>query len=263
MQSTWAETQAAFAVAVLDASLPPPASVIECGGSGTRGGFAVYRNNSLVTLIGALAERFPVTSALVGEEFFRAMARAFAIEHRPRTPLLMNYGDEFPAWIRDFAPAAEVAYLADVARLEAAWSEAHHAPEATPLPPHALADRDPEGLLEMRLTLHPSARILRSAYPVVEIWAAHQGAGAVAPPARWDAQDALVVRPDADVRVSTLGAGVYEFIGALACGRSVQDSAGPALRIEAEFNVGDILVNLFRMGLITGFGAHGAEETAA
>jgi hypothetical protein len=262
MQSTWAEMQSAFAAAVLDARLPPPAWVIECGGSGTRGGFAVYRNNSLVTLIDALEERFPVTWTLVGEEFFRAMARSYATKHRPRTPLLMKYGDDFPAFIQGFSPAGDVPYLSDIARLEAAWSEAYHAREATPLQSQVLADCRPEELLEMRLMLHPSARILRSAYPVAEIWAAHQHSGAVTPPAHWDAQDVLIVRPDADVCVSTLGPGDCEFISALSEGRCVQEAAGLALLRNAEFDAGDKLVNLFRFGLVTGLSAHNAQETA-
>lgn len=262
MQSTWPEMQAAFAAAILDARLPAPACVIECGGSGTRGGFAVYRNNSVVTLIDALEERFPVTWALVGEEFFRAMARSYATKHRPRTPLLMNYGDDFPAFIRGFGTAGEVPYLSDIARLEAAWSEAYHAREATPLQPQVLADCRPEELPELRLMLHPSARILRSAYPIAEIWAAHQHSGAVTPPVRWDAQDVLIVRPDVDVFVRMLGPGDCEFISALSEGRCVQEAAGLALLRNAEFDVGDKLVNLFRVGLVTGFGAHDAQETA-
>jgi hypothetical protein len=80
--------------------------------------FAVYRNNVMVSLIDALADSFPVTQALVGEEFFRAMAGVFARAHPPRSPVMAHYGDGFAGFIEDFQPAASLPYLADVARLE-------------------------------------------------------------------------------------------------------------------------------------------------
>lgn len=260
MLHEWADAQAAFAAALIDPRLPPPSGVIPCGGSGRRSGFAVYRNNALVTLIDALQERFPVTCQLVGEEFFRAMARVYASERRPRSPLLMHYGDTFPTFIDTFIPASDVPYLSDVARLEVAWSAAYHAPEASPLQPQVLTDTGPDALIEMRLTLHPSIQILRSVYPVADIWAAHQHANTVARPTRWDGQDVLVLRPDAEVQVHTLGPGVHTFISALLDRRCVQDAAEMACIGAAEFDAGESIVNLFGIGAVVALGAADTQE---
>ncbi len=260
MQHTWADAQAAFAAALIDPRLPPPAGVMQCGGRGQRAGFAVYRNNALVSLIDALQERFPVTCRLVGEEFFRAMARAYATKHRPRSPLLMHYGDTFATFIDTFIPASDVPYLSDVARLEVAWSAAYHAPEASPLQPQVLTETEPDALLEMRLTLHPSTQVLRSAYPIADIWAAHQHANSVAPLSNWDGQEVLVLRPDAEVQVRTLGPGVYAFISALLDRRCVQDAAEMACIGASEFDAGENLVNLLRMGAVVALGTPDAQE---
>lgn len=261
MPNTWTDGQAAFAAALTDARLPPPVDVIECGGPGPRRGFAVYRNNSVMALIGALAERFPVTLQLVGEEFFRAMARSYAGAHRPRTPLLMHYGDDFPDFIARFAPAETVPYLPDVARLEFAVGEAYHAADAEPLDLRVFAATTPAALLECRLTLHPSTRILRSAYPVADIWLAHQGAGRMEPPARWDPQDVLIVRPQADVDVGTLAPGQHAFLGAILDGRRVDGAAGAALREHAGFDLGESLIHLIRRGAVVAIASGDAEET--
>jgi hypothetical protein len=250
MHSTWAEAQAAFCAALIDPTLPPPPGIIQCGASGQRRGFAVYRNNSLVALIDALHERFPVTCQLVGEEFFRAMARAYASEHRPCSPLLMHYGDGFPTFIDAFAPAEDVPYLSDVARLEAAWSEAYHAPEARSLAPQVLANARPEGLAETGLVLHPSIRLLRSTYPVVDIWAAHQDCNTPAAPKSWDGQDIVIVRPDAEVQVHTLGPGVYALISALLDGRHIKHAVDLARIDTPEFDAGANIVNLFGLGAV-------------
>src|SRR5262245_37344384 len=72
--------------------------------------FEIYRNNVVAGLTRALAIRFPATEKIVGEEFFAAMARAFVLRHPPTSPVLLNYGDDFSAFVEGFAPAKTVPY---------------------------------------------------------------------------------------------------------------------------------------------------------
>ena len=70
--------------AVLDAEADVPSPVVRRNGGSPARGFAVYRNNVYSSLIDVLESRFFVTSRLVGDEFFRAMARCDrkpALEH--------------------------------------------------------------------------------------------------------------------------------------------------------------------------------------
>src|SRR5579872_735082 len=133
LSTTFRETVDAFAAALADPNRPAPAGTRGREGASDRRRFAVYRNNVAVSLIGSLAARYPVTRRLVGEDFFRAMARSYAAQNKPETPVLIHYGRSFPAFIAAFEPARDIAYLADVACLENAWVEAYHAAEATPL----------------------------------------------------------------------------------------------------------------------------------
>lgn len=98
-----------FARALLDPLAPPPRDFAERR-------FAAYRNNVLVGVTDALAERFPVVLRLVGDEFFRATAGVHARTAPPRTPMLAEYGAGFPAFIEDFEPARELPYLAALVR---------------------------------------------------------------------------------------------------------------------------------------------------
>jgi hypothetical protein len=220
-----------------------------------------YRNNSLAGLVDALQERFPVSCRLVGEEFFRAMARLYVNEHPPRSPLLMHYGDELPSFMDELTAAKDVPYLSDVARLEAARSQAYHAPECRALQPHELASTPLESLTEMGLTLHPSLRILRSLYPIADIWAAHQHPGAVTPPSNWDGQDVLIVRPDAVVQLHVLGPGVFAFVRALLDRLCVHDAAQAAFADSSQFDPGRSLVDLFGLGAVVAFGIADTQET--
>ncbi|MDQ3510578.1 MAG: DNA-binding domain-containing protein [Pseudomonadota bacterium] len=184
--------------------------------------FAVHRNNVVVSLVDALAETFPVTLALVGEEFFRAMARERVLADPPRSPVLTDYAQGFPGFIEAFAPAAGVAYLADVARLEALRVRAWHAADAEPLADTTYNDllAVPERLATVRLVLHPASQWLRSRYAVHSIWLAHQGLDRLetanlkgiytgAP------EDVLIVRPALDVVVAPLPSGAIAFLDAL------------------------------------------------
>ena len=66
-----------WAAALLDPERPAPPGLRAWNGSDPARRFAVHRNNVVASLVSALADGFPVVQALVGEEFFRAMAAVF------------------------------------------------------------------------------------------------------------------------------------------------------------------------------------------
>ena len=112
--------ESAFAKALLDSKQPIPVGIGAPGAVIPTRRLAVHRNNMIAGLVNVLKGRFPVVEKIVGEEFFGAMAGAFVRECPPRSPVLASYGDELPEFIAAFAPARDLAYLADVARLSAA-----------------------------------------------------------------------------------------------------------------------------------------------
>ncbi|HXG29120.1 MAG TPA: DNA-binding domain-containing protein [Nevskiales bacterium] len=210
----------AWRQALLDPSLPPPPGLVAWNGSEVATRFAVYRNNVVVSLIDALADTYPVVVQLVGEAFFRAMAREYVRAHLPTSPVLAQYGGDFATFIDTFAPAASVPYLSDVARLEWAYLQALHAPDAPVLTPAALqaALADPERLPALRLHLHPSLHGLRLRHAAVSIWAAHHGEGALEAIDPGRAENAVVVRTDLSVQVIPVADGAVAVLDDLAAG---------------------------------------------
>jgi hypothetical protein len=164
-----AELEGDFARAVLDVGAAVPTPLARKVGGAPSRRFDVYRNNVYASLIDVLASRFPMVARLVGDEFFRTMARVYVEREPPRSPVLLRYGAGFADFVTDFPPAAPVPYLADVARLEWAWHAAYHAPDATPLTLAELADAV-HVAEHTPLALHPSLHVVRSPYPVVTIW---------------------------------------------------------------------------------------------
>lgn len=240
-----AVSQRDFAAALLSPGMPVPAGIVSPRGEPDAARFAVYRNNVFVGLTRALAQRFPVAERLVGTDFFYGMARTYATGHRPASPLMFQYGNDFPDFIAAFPPAAGVQYLVDVARLEAAWTDAYHAADAPSLDLATLAAVAAERLHGVRLSAHPSARLIRSAFPVGSIWAGHR-TDPVTPPARWQAETVLIARPDADVNVHILPAADAAFTAALLAGATLGEAAAASSSVEFDF--GAALVGLIGLG---------------
>jgi hypothetical protein len=154
---------------------------------------------------------------------------------------MMTYGDGFADFIAAFPPAAELPYLADVARIEAARTRAYHAADAAPVAAEAFAALTPEALAGARLILHPSVAIVRSPHPAVTIWAMNAGEVGPAEITDWIAEDALVARRDLDVVVRALPPGGAVFLTALADGHPLPAAAAAANAAHAGF---DLVINL-------------------
>jgi hypothetical protein len=169
MQSL-AELQRSFAAALLDPALPTPAGLVGPDGNPSSRRFAVYRNNVIVGLTQTLKDAYPAVHRIVGSEFFLALARAYVVGDLPRSPMLFDYGAGFPDFIGKFEPASVLPYLADVARIERAWTEAYHAAEAPPIGLSAFVEIAPDRIPAITLVLHPSVRIVRSWFPALTIW---------------------------------------------------------------------------------------------
>ena len=248
--------QQAFADALLAAGTSCPPGLSTWNGSDPGRRFAIYRNNAIVSLIDALADTCPVTQQLVGEEFFRAMARLFVQENPPRSPMLAFYGEGFAEFIEAFTPAAAVPYLADVARLEMLRVSACHAADATPLAPEDIARllEDVAALPAARIGLHPSLAVLRSGHAVVSLWAAHQAADAVQALAAVDpavAEAALVLRAGLEVEISRIPDGAAIFIMHLRQGAALGRAVERALAADPAFDLTATLGLLIRGGAIT------------
>src|SRR5258708_1219111 len=242
--------ETSFADALLNADRPVPYGITAHNAAVPTRRFAVYRNNVVVGLGKALKSRFPVVEKIVGEEFFTAMALVFVKEQPPRSPQLATYGDEFPAFITAFKPARGLPYLADVARLEATRPGSYHAADVTPVGAEHFATVDCHAVEAIRVDMHPSIGIVRSAYPIVTIWAMNSGEQELAPIENWRGEDALVARPYLEVQVRALPQGGAAFLLALAAGRPLGAAAEAALADDPDFDLAGNLAGLIGSGLV-------------
>jgi hypothetical protein len=250
----------AFAAGLIDPSRDTPSVIAGPKGKAAARRYNVYRNNVTVSLIDALAAIYPTVQRITGVDFFRAMARFHIRATPPTSPLLFEYGRDFPAFIEQYEYARAMPWLADTARLERAWLDAYHAADAEPLPVDALAAVPPERLADLIFKPHPAAKIVRSRFAIATIFAANRGTD---PASRIDAstpEDALITRPDLDVVVQRLPPGGAVLLEFLISGRPLGEAAASALDASPSLDLAQNIAGMIEAGAFTAVALGDADD---
>ena len=242
---------AVFARALLDPDLATPAAVAGPKSKAADKRYNVYRNNVTVSLINALAVAFPATQRITGVDFFRAMARFYVRAAPPLSPLLFEYGRDFPDFIERYEYAQSVPWLADVARIERAWLDAYHAADVQPLMPRALASIPPERLADTVLKPHPAMRVVRSRFPVVTIFTANRSDGSANPIDAVEPEDALLTWPALEVEARRLPPVGAIFLTRLITGESLGAAASAAVSDTPSFDLAANISGMLEAGAFT------------
>ena len=233
----------------MDPDVAAPEGLVTPNGEPAEKRFNVYRNNIAVSLTEALEATFPLLVKSLGEDFFRAMAGVFLRSHPPDSPLLMLYGDKMPGFLEGFEPVQKYPYLVDLARLQLALVQSYHAADSMPVDPDSLGSIPPEQLLESTLSLAPSVHLIRSRWPIYQLWRFNTEPDAPKPePA---AEDILVVRPEFDPIPRLLPPGGGAFIDALLRGECFSSAVEHAENDDKDHNLALTLGLLIEGNAIT------------
>lgn len=246
--------QSDFAAAVLRPDLPVPQGLTDPSGELSAKRFAVYRNNVVAGLIEVLKDTFPVTCRIVGDEFFAAMAKIYVAQHPPDSPILLDYGRGFPEFVASFEPAACLSYLSDVCRIERAWLDAYHAADASSIESATFTAPQRESVPAMRVSLHPSLSLIRSAFPAFTIWETNTEGNSPRPiELDTNRERGLIARPGANVEVRSLTEPEFVFLEALSGERTIAEASERAKRSGATFDAMEALAGVMELGLIIRF----------
>ncbi len=241
-------SQSQFTRAMMDASLPVPDGISDAQKRAAGRRFNVYRNNVAVSLTEAMHAAFPVIAKLLGKENMDGLSSLYLRAHPPSSPLMMFYGEHFPAFLAGMEQLNHLGYLADVARLELALRRAYHAADAAPIAADALAKLSPDALMQTQVTLAPSVQVISSPWPIWDIW--HFNTVENAPKPKAVAQDVLITRPEFDPIPHTLPAGGASWISSLMQGERFGDAHDATLNTTPEFDLGATLTLLLQDGAI-------------
>lgn len=219
------------------------------------GRLAIYHGAVRANWARALASAYPVVRRLVGEAFFDTAAEAYGSAHPSRSGDLGAFGERFADFLAAYEPAAALAYLPDVARLEWAVHESASAADVPPFDFATLQSLPADRHGTVRLRLHPAVRLLESAHPVVAIWEANQPGRDGTPSRRDGAERVLVARRGFDSLPRPLAPAEWTLLQGLARGFTL-DEACAGLGDEAG-QLERLLVALAAEGVVCGFDVPG------
>ena len=138
----------------------------------------IYRNTMRSAHIRALAGMYSCSEKILGERYFRQIATEYYHAYPATSQDLNLYGESFPTfmldWVHNHPELVDYPYLPDLAKLELAIEQSYRAKDDPDFDFDMLATLDEDGYRNICFTLGASLSILESAYPVYEIWTAHQ-----------------------------------------------------------------------------------------
>jgi hypothetical protein len=183
----------------------------------------IYRNNVRTNRVTALADAFANVVQLVGVDYFRELARVYVDCTPANSANLHDDGAGLPAFIRGFAPVADLPYLSDVAQVDWLLHRAYFAADSHAIDASKLGELGAERFAAASIRFAPSVALARSdRWPIADILQMH----ADGTPAQLGAggQAVLVWRQGFAVRWQALAPTDADTIAALMSGRSIEDA---------------------------------------
>ncbi len=215
-------------------------------------GFAVYRNTGLATRIDALEAGYPAVVTLVGREWFRAAASTFADTTPAASPMMVEYGDEFPSYLRTFGPARYLPFLAPVALIDLQHGKTQRAGSVPALTGDALlslAQGGPAEIGSARLTLRPSTRFARFDTNAPTVWLDARGMEVVDGIAFGAGREAiLLTRRDGAVLAERLTEGAFALLEAIRAGATIAAACELGWKSEPDMDALGVLNRLVELG---------------
>ncbi|MGH7895569.1 MAG: DNA-binding domain-containing protein [Candidatus Binatia bacterium] len=208
----------------------------------------IYQGMYVWRLHEVLREDYPKTHETLGDDF-EAFVRRYLARHPSEHPSVRHLGGHLPTFLATDEATTGRPWLPDLARLELARVNAFDAPDAVPMRATDLCAVAPEAWPELRLSLIPALEIVRSAWPLHDLWATPTAAD-VDP----RATTLRVWRQDFSVFHAAIDAAEEAAFAALVAGRCfaeicevVAEHAGPASAAE---QAGALLARWVEDGLI-------------
>lgn len=130
----------------------------------------IYAQMYCARLLDALLEDFPRIAAIVGEDRFRDLGRAYLRHHPSTQPSLKYLSVHFAEFLATQTVGTSLPFLCDLARLERTRVDVFGAPDGDVLRLDDLQNLPPEAWATVRFRVIPALTTLTCAWPVQRVW---------------------------------------------------------------------------------------------
>ncbi len=138
----------------------------------------VYRTNGRSAHVSVLIDAYPVCKAILGEDYFKQVAKLYYKQTPSQNSDMNEYGASFSGFIAqlhvDRKELCDFPYLGDLARLEWNYQQVYYTEDENVFDFQLFQKKCEQYGEEVVLELQPSVFLLSSSYPIYEIWCTHR-----------------------------------------------------------------------------------------
>lgn len=220
-----------------------------CGNLRPAQQLAIYQNNVRGALQSSLAQVYPVCQKILGDNYFKQLARVYIKHHPSKHPDLNHYGESFSNFLssqyqqRD--ELNDFPYLSDLARLEWLYQSVYYAAQGSVFDFSAFARLTEQQQAQSTFQIAPCLEFMTSGYPVVSIWQINQHDSTLSQSLELHSESYCIFRNNNQIELVVIDADAYNLL--------VLVSAGKSLTELTALDHGNKLAELINQGWIDGF----------
>jgi len=138
----------------------------------------VYRTTARSVHVSVLSSIYPVCHKILGDDYFKLIAKKYFIAYPSTNPDLNDYGEYFARYIAELIDQryelSEFLYLSDLVKLEWSIHQAYYCQNNLPFDMHKFQYQCEQYQGEVKIGLAHGIELLKSQYPISLIWQQHQ-----------------------------------------------------------------------------------------
>lgn len=181
-----ADLQRSFQAYLLGEASAPPPTVAGTGAASAESRLRVYAEAIGLRFIEVLGEDYPGLRAMLGEEAFEALARAYSAAHPSRHRSIRWFGRQLPGFLRDKPPWRERPVLGEMASFEWFKGELVDAADSPVVSVADVAAIPADCWGDIRPRLVPAERRLVLEWNVPTLWSAVDAGETPPSPTRYE-----------------------------------------------------------------------------
>lgn len=153
-----------FGATGVSALLEPPRGTLEER-------WRIYRNGYLIRLADAIENDYAAIKRILGDGAFASLCGRYLAAFPPSSHDIGRSGAHLPEYLTSDALTQDLPFLPDLARFEWAMAEAVVAADAPACRRDTLVELAPELLLDLVILPRPGSTVIRSEWPIGDLWA--------------------------------------------------------------------------------------------
>lgn len=197
----------------------------------------IHQNTMISSLIQTLVDTYPLIVSLMGDEFFKVMAKEYIKRYPSRSGNLYEYGAYFEDFMKEYAPVTDFVYLSEVAHFEWVCRTLSTASDHAGFNPSLLQTLPEEDYQQLHFNLHPASYLMQCQYPLLSIIDLCLGKRDEVVNLKEGGLYLCIFRQELTTKLLPLTEAEFLFLTSLQDGQTLHDALESAFAVDDEFDL--------------------------